>query len=253
MVHSNERIKSSNSDQLFDMLMQKDEITWQTIIQDLIKSEQMNPWDIDISLLAQKYLEAIKKLREHNFFISGKIVLASSILLRIKSNKLLMEDIASLDSHLFSSEGDLEELEDFNDINLGTIRPDKVTIIPRMPQPRKRKVSMQDLINALHKALDVQERRVLRKIRDDDAPQVNIPKKEIDIAVKIKEIYQQILDFFKTNLGKEKLTFTKLVRSDNRMDKIYTFIPLLHLDNQEKINLEQKEHFGEIEINILNN
>lgn len=240
-------------DQLFDMLMQRDEITWQSIIQDLIKSEQMNPWDIDISLLSQKYLETIKKFKEHNFFISGKIVLASSILLRIKSHKLLTEDIANLDGHLFNPEQGLEELEDFGDVNLNVIKPDKVTIIPRIPQPRKRKVSMQDLIGALHRALGVQERRVIRRMRYDDAPKVIIPKKEIDISVKIKDIYQQIVGFFKKTLGKEKLTFNKLVGSKEKMDKIYTFIPLLHLDNQEKINLEQKEPFGEIEISILKN
>ena len=54
-------------------------------------------------------------------------------------------------------------------------------------------------------------------------------------------------------MGKETLTFTKLVPSEKKEDKIYTFIPLLHLDNQEKVNLMQKEHFGEIEIEILDN
>ena len=29
---------------------------------------------------------------------------------------------------------------------------------------------------------------------------------------------------------------------------VYTFIPLLHLSNQRRIDLWQKEHFGEIEI-----
>lgn len=36
--------------------------------------------------------------------------------------------------------------------------------------------------------------------------------------------------------------------SQKKEDKIFTFIPLLHLTNQRKVNLEQKEHFGEIEI-----
>ena len=80
-------------DKLFEMLMSKDEITWQSLIYELVKTEQMNPWDIDISLLARKYLEVIHKLREVNFFISGKILLASAILLRIKSNKLIDEDL----------------------------------------------------------------------------------------------------------------------------------------------------------------
>ena len=47
---------------------------------------------------------------------------------------------------------------------------------------------------------------------------------------------------------KDKLTFTKLLNSDSKEDKIYTFIPLLHLETDKKVNLDQKQHFGEIEI-----
>jgi len=92
-VVNNQDIVASSSDQIYNILMQKDEITWQTIIQDLVKSEQMNPWNIDLSLLSNKYLDTIKGLKTHNFFISGKVILASSILLRMKANKLLLEDI----------------------------------------------------------------------------------------------------------------------------------------------------------------
>jgi len=48
------------SDQFFDMIT-KDELGWQTIIYDLIRTEQLDPWDIDITLLANKYLERIQK------------------------------------------------------------------------------------------------------------------------------------------------------------------------------------------------
>ena len=64
----------------------------------------------------------------------------------------------------------------------------------------------------------------------------------------IKNLYLKIKDMFK---GKDNLTFSKLVPSENKEDKVFTFIPLLHLTNQRKIDLEQKEHFGEIEI-VLN-
>ena len=74
-------------DRILEMLMHDDEITWQTIIYDLVKSEEMNPWDIDISKLSAKYLDTIKKMKQTNLFISGKVVLASAILLKIKSDK----------------------------------------------------------------------------------------------------------------------------------------------------------------------
>jgi len=37
-------------DKLYEMLMNKDEITWQTIIYDLVKTGEMDPWDIDVSI-----------------------------------------------------------------------------------------------------------------------------------------------------------------------------------------------------------
>ncbi|MBS3117529.1 hypothetical protein J4430_01460 [Candidatus Woesearchaeota archaeon] len=66
-------------DRIYDLLIKQDEITWQNIILELIRTEQMNPWDVDISLLAKKYLETVRKLQEANFFVSGKVLLAPTL------------------------------------------------------------------------------------------------------------------------------------------------------------------------------
>ena len=233
-------------EQIYNMLIQKDEITWQSILLDLIKSEQMNPWDIDISLLSQKYLETVRKMQETNFFISGKILLACALLLKIKSNKLVNEEIFNFDSQLFKQEETFEELEQLFD---QAPKPDydkpKLTI--KTPMPRKRKVTIQDLMNALHKALEVEKRRNIKKELFNNV-KVEIPQKKIDISELITNVYSKIIEYFKTR--KEKLTFTKLVNSDSKEDKVLTFIPLLHLDNQEKITISQDEPFGEITIEI---
>ena len=235
-------------DQIYNLLVQKDELTWQNILQDLIKSEQMDPWDIDISLLSKKYLERIKQMKESSLFVSGKVVLASSILLRIKSHKLVTEEISKFDNKMNPPE-DYEELEE---LLSGAPSPrdfelPKLTI--KTPMPRKRKVTLNDLMSALQKALEVNQRRFLRReaLRYTD---IKIPEKKVDISKLILEVYNKVLDFFKTKKG--ILTFNKLVNSPKKQDKVLTLIPLLHLDNQEKINLEQKEHFGEINIEIKN-
>jgi len=240
-------------ERIFELLFDKDEITWQSIILDLIKTEQMDPWDIDISLLSKKYLEMLKKLKDLDFRISGKIVLAAAILLRIKSNKLVGENIIELDRLLAGK--DLEELqEDFYDelqnefeAGQGSTVFDKPLLTPKTPQPRKRKVSVYDLMDALQKALEVKKRRVMRNI---PARKMEIPKKSVEITSIIKEVYGKITGFFFKNKSK-KLTFTELIPSNSKEDKVLTFIPLLHLTNQRRINLLQREHFGEIEI-ILN-
>src|SRR3989344_3373353 len=95
--------------EILDLVLKEEEVSWKTIIFDLVKSEQMNPWDIDISLLTQKYLEVIKKLKEHDLKISGKVLLAAAILLKIKSTHLIDKDIFQFDALLNQEEELLED------------------------------------------------------------------------------------------------------------------------------------------------
>lgn len=229
-------------DQLYEMLIQKDEITWQSIIYDLVKSEQMDPWDIDISLLSKRYLDAIRELKEHNFFISGKVLLASAILLKIKSDKLIVDYIKNFDNALWPQE-EIDLLEDTPQ-PIGNV--DIPTLLIKTPQPRKGKVSLNDLIGALQKALDVDKRRTVRRTEGSRfIREAQIPERKIDLTTLIKNLYNKIKGFF---AKKEVLTFSELIPSEKKEDKILTFIPLLHLSNQGKVDIEQKENFGEIYI-----
>ncbi len=235
-------------EKIFDLLFKEDEISWQTIIFEAVRTEQMDPWDIDIAQLSQRFLEMIKQLKEMDFRISGKIILAAAILLRLKSTKLVGEDMSQLDRLIAMSEngaedafyGDLEDGYEADGVKQRE-RPDDLTLIPRTPQPRKRKVSVYDLVEALQKALDVKKRRHF--VRDEI--HVEIPKKSWDIEESIDRIHQEIMAY----LGKkEKLGFKELIKGESKEEKIYTFIPLLHLGNQQKITLLQETHLSEIEI-----
>jgi len=233
-------------DRIFEMLMKEDEITWQTILYDLVKTEEMDPWDIDISLLARKYIDTIKKLQEMNFAISGKIILASAILLKIKSQRLVEEDIARFEAIINPPEEEFIP-EGLDQESIESLEDNRIVVIPKMPQPRRRKVSLQDLFSALQKALQVDQRRLLRREHALDIPPVVPPEKKININNLIDQIYGRILNIFKTE---KKLTFEKLVQSGRREDKIAAFVPLLHLDHQRKIDLLQEQHFGDIEIKM---
>ena len=90
-------------EQIHDLLFGQ-KLSWQAILYDLINTEQLDPWNIDISLLANKYLEKVRKLEEADFFVSSKVLYAASLLLRIKSDILLSHDIPGLDEILFGKE-----------------------------------------------------------------------------------------------------------------------------------------------------
>ncbi len=235
------------NEQIMRILLEKDDISWQQIIYELVRSEQMDPWDIDISLLTKRYIEMIQKLKELNFRVSGKIVLAAAILLRIKSTKLVGEDMLELDKLIEQTETMEPDLLD--DISPERIKDllngEKPTLIPKLPQPRKRKVSIHDLVRALEKALEVKERRLMNSMPKS----IIVPKKPVDITIIIKELYIKIKRFFSAGLA--KLTFDKLIPSKNKEDVVYTFVPLLHLATQRKIDMLQEVPFGEIEIKLL--
>ena len=233
-------------DYILELLFDKDEVTWQSILYELVRTEKMDPWDINISLIAERFLEMLKTLKEMDFRVSGKVILAAAILLKIKSNRLLGADLAYFDG-LFREQEEEESLLD--EIQSTEQQEDlsDVRLIPRTPQPRKRKVSIFDLVDALQKALEVKRRRVMRDI---PSMEVEIPKKKVEISQIIKNTYGKIKLFFLKNNYK-KLTFSQLVPSDNKQDKVFTFIPLLHLNHQRKIDMIQYQHFGEIEIELL--
>ena len=240
----------SAQDRVFELLFEEDDITWQTILFNLVTKEQMNPWDIDISLLSQRFMDMMKKLKEMDFNVSGKIILAASLLLRLKSFKLVDEDILELDRLIASTDENediYDDLIDFEEASPGTFKDEKPSLIPRTPQPRKRKVSIYDLVDALEKALEVRKRRITRNIPPQN---IQIPEKGIDISLVLGEVFKKIKDFF--SKGNKRLTFNHLTPTNSKEDKVYTFIPLLHLTNQRKIDLHQQKHFEEIEIELLN-
>ena len=247
----NNGIKGIQSqEQVFELLFDKEDVTWKSMLHELVRTEQMNPWDINISMLAQKFLEMLKTLKEMDFRISGKIILAAAILLKLKSNRLLGEDISNLDK-LFAQTDEEEDglLDELQDEPIPKEEVSDFRLIPRTPQPRKRKVSIFDLVDALQKAMEVKKRRVMRDI---PSVKVEIPEKKVDVSEIIKNTYSKIKNYFVQHQN-AKLTFTKLVPSETKQDKIYTFIPLLHLTNQRKIDMLQYNHFGEIEVKILGN
>lgn len=238
-------------DRLFQMLVEDNEISWKAIIYDLIRKEEMNPWDVNVSLLSKKYVERLKQLKSMDLKVSGKVLLAAAMLLKIKSKRLVGDDLNEFDRLLAANDVDEDEFYDglAEELRRGEERAmyEGIELMPRTPQPRKRKVSVYDLVSALEQALEVKKRRVFNSIRESN---VSVPEKKFDIGEAIKGVYSRIISFFKLNSGKKFVTFNQLVPSNTRKDAVYTFIPLLHLFNDNKLDLEQKEHFGEINVHL---
>lgn len=234
--HPKERI---GPDQLYDLLV-SNEVSWQAIIYELVNTEQLDPWDVDLVVLASRYLEKIKLLEEANFLVSSKVLLAASILLRLKSELLLHRYIRSIDEILF---GKKEEARHVEKIQLDGEIP---SLYPKTPLPRYKKVSLQDLMQALEKAISTETRRIRReviKVQQEKSAEIVLPKGGLNIKDRIRKVYSFILTSFKKK--QSRLSYSELT-GNKREEKIACFLPVLHLDNQQKLFLEQENHFDEI-------
>ncbi|HME87398.1 MAG TPA: ScpA family protein [Candidatus Nanoarchaeia archaeon] len=231
-------------ERIFDIIFKEDEVTWQTLLMDLVKSEGMDPWDIDISEISAKYIGMLKKMQEMDLRISGKVVLSAAILLKFKSNYFLNEEMNNFDKLMHPEEYAEDALyEDHPERPMPSYNKDDARLIPKTPQPRKRKVSIYDLVEALKQALEVKRRR--KQILD--VIQLPAPTKKVDISKVIEDLHAQISMFLE---DADSLTFHELVPSGKKEDMIGLFLPLLHLSNGRKIDLAQQVHFGDIEITM---
>ncbi|HRZ85537.1 MAG TPA: segregation/condensation protein A [Candidatus Paceibacterota bacterium] len=226
----------------FNSFVFGEKLSWQEIIYDLINSEQLDPWDINLVSLSQKYLEKIRELEEANFVLSSKVLLVCSLLLRIKSELLINHYIKSLDDVLFNKrEESAKEIlkqieEEYEEIPL---------IVPKTPLPRFKKVSLDELMKALSKAINTETRREVRKSVErelEERTKLFIPKKSISLAQRIKEVHEKVVSIFK---NQEKISFTDFA-GEKKEDRVDKFIPLLHLDTQNKLWLEQERYLEEI-------
>ncbi len=241
-------------DKILSVLTDTNEISWKSMIFDLVKQEGMDPWNVDVSKLTEMYLEKLRTIKTMDLHVSGKVVLAAAMLVKFKSQKLVSDDVEefdrivaqaqqpadfydSLEAELAAGEAAALKEEGYN--------PADYEIMPHTPQPRKRKVSVYDLVKALEKALEVKHRRLGRIPLET----VKLPEKRFDITRAISGVWDRLLNAI-VSLRSKRVKFSALIGGDKREDKVFAFIPLLHLSNQQKIDLEQEQAFGEIHVSV---
>jgi len=213
-------------DKLYETIMSK-EFTWEGLIRDIVYSEGLDPWDIDISVLVKKYLDAIRMIKNMDIKLSGKFILAAAILLKMKADYILAK----------------KEEEKKKEKEEGVVKLESYEIQPNIPQPKKRKVTMEELLSSLKKAIVVSEKRKFR--RKQRKISMKLKLKKINIGKKIVLLYDRIKSLLK-QFKKEEITFSELVPSKQREDILWTFIPLVHLANKGKVKIKQENEFGEI-------
>lgn len=210
------------------------EYSWEQIIYEIIAWEGLNPWDLDISKLANGFIKYLQTLKELDFRIPAKYIMVAAVLLKMKSDYLrsFKEQVTGQAEQEIQEALEIEEGEEPFEIS-------PITIPPRREPVRGIVVS--ELVNALKKVLNSHERKVRRQER---------LRKDIDVSgdninERIRMLYEKINSLL-SRIRKREIEFSRLVGKWNREEIVDNFVPLIHLEHQKKVQARQEKVFEEI-------
>ena len=242
---------------IYDNLEQQNQYSAEgiEILVQMAKSGKIDPWNIDIIDVTDKYLSHLFEIKAQNLRATSKTLLFASILLRLKSNVLEGNDILDFEEH---PEDDYEILDD--EI-IENYEPPKNNVISfsevlqrrtSVKVNRNRTVTLKDLIRQLEfyeklekkqslKNLQQQAQRRVRSYANLTAEDiVNLAHEEF-IENSVKSIQQKLEKIF---VKDEKVELNELISIG--MNKITAYIALLFLTADGKCDLQQDEFYSDL-------
>ena len=228
------------------------------ILVDMAKSGKIDPWNIDIVDVTDKYLAHMVEMKSQNLRVTGRTFLFAAILLKLKSNILEGIDISQFESQepevQFDDDGfvvDYQE-DDYIPTN-NVISIDEV--LQRRTSVRlnhNRVVTLKDLIRQLefYEKLDRSEtlrnrqerarRRVQSYSRLTPNDIVNLAHEEY-IETCVKTLKENLSQIFEKN---DKIELNELTLLG--MDKISAYISLLFLTAETDYELQQDKFYSDL-------
>ncbi len=206
--------------------------TWKEVLYDLVLSERLDPWNIDVVFITEEYIARVKKLKQLDLRLSANLVLAASILLKYKSDAIKIE--LAQPPTLDDFAGEFTNVTAIGELELSD------RIAP------KRQVTLEELMGALEDAFEFEKKRIEKKTHIQtrlEAPSYNIMLPEFDIEEEMESIMGKI------NATKDKdgfVLFSSMIEGNEPLKVIYLLLPTLHLCQQQKLGIIQEKFFGEI-------
>lgn len=206
-----------NNQELINLMIS--EPSWEDVIVKIVAEEGMDPWAVDICKLADVFGSYLSKMDQLDLRVPARFILITAILLRMKSDILATKRTPHLLIPESSSKVSDEEL----------IRT--LATIPPLQPPLKRvplgTVTVNELVTALKRAFEVQERRERRKLKIRAIVERAVPAGDTDITKRI----DNLLSAINQAIGelKNDVEFSKLVNKWERTEIVRALLPLLHL------------------------
>jgi len=217
----------------------------------LIKKEEVDIYDVNLTKLATQFIEYIDLMREFDLEVAGEFLVMASTLMYIKSRELLPVD------QQVTAEGEEEgedprwelirqlvEYKKFKDaaMQLQTLEVRQENVFPRLPGKLefesttplpKPDVSIFDLLNAVNS--------VLKRFGQREGGGA-IFEDKWTVSEKIEYILRALAE-------RGRVLFSELfATAASRSEVVCTFLALLELIRLKQLLCKQSEEFGEIEI-----
>jgi segregation and condensation protein A len=225
------------------------------ILVEMAQSGKIDPWNIDIADVTEKYLQTILEIRTNNLKLTGRTLFFAALLLRIKSD--VLEGINFLDAiaeepefieEEGESEGEADNINYGNVISLDEVLQRRTSV----KLHKSRIVTLQDLIKQLEFYEKI-DRELALKHKQKHAPS-RARSYEHFTAEDIINLAHE--EYIENSVTKIQAVLEKLFESDRRielseltatgMDKVSAYIALLFLSARSRISLVQDEFYSEL-------
>lgn len=243
---------------IFDIDTPDEALDGIALLVSMAKSGKIDPWNIDIVDVTDKYLIQMAEKKSSNLKNTGRTIWLASVLLKLKSNVLVGLDPMDFDSVM--AQDNFEEYTD--DFEPEYEEPIRKTIVVSINEAlkrrlstrlnRKRTVTLQDLIKQLkfYEELDKKQalKSTLERARRRARSYANFTAEDI-VNLAHDEYIDRTVEKLRTKLEN---IFVKSVNVELNdlveigMDKMSAYIALLFLSAESDIELVQKEFYGKL-------
>lgn len=216
--------------------------TWKDVLLGLVNSEQIDPWNIDIVDITTKYISVVREMKKLDLRIPANMVLAAAIMVRLKSEALVFKE--TYESDMLS---DVPPELNFN------VAFNNMEAIPeltfRAKFPKKRKVTLDELLGAVEDALASEMRRESARAVRVTSPSTEfvLEIEKVDVEKAIRDKYGQVL----ASADQYNLVKFSDICGETPKDMVLSLLAVLYLHSYQAVDLRQASFFGEIIIKII--
>ncbi|MEM5882183.1 MAG: segregation/condensation protein A [Candidatus Aenigmatarchaeota archaeon] len=206
---------------------------WEKLLYYIIEFENLNPYDIDLIKLCDKFLEYVNIAKDLDFRIPAKVLYIAVFLLKLKVDLLFPKEQEVQEK--------IREILDLPQIDISNLE-----ISPPIKRLPISQVTLDELIISLRKVLELKEKKEKRfRKRKENEEKIRSYFEEIDIEKIVENVFQKILNLIKE---RENVLFREILENRDWKEIYIKFYSVLHLEMQKRIRTEQQEPFSEISI-----